>query len=172
MEFCDRIKKENLKSFAHLGKKMNVRGGSPNEAILRADRRLFAQMIVIAETRKLSMSSVISHPLGPLPWSLARELQKDVPAAETISQPSAFIIDGMAMVQRLKGDHMSFAEIADVLMTMIMREGATSRRIDVVFDVYREISIENTERERREEVTQETSTDIFSHIKYSSGGGL
>ena len=44
---------------------------------------------------------------------------------------------------------MSFAEIADVLMTMIMREGATSRRIDVVFDVYREISIKNTEREKR-----------------------
>ena len=44
---------------------------------------------------------------------------------------------------------MSFAEIADVLMTMIMREGATSRRINVVFDVYREISIKNTEREKR-----------------------
>ena len=54
------------------------------------------------------------------------------------------------MVQRLKGDHKTFAEIADVLMSMILREGATSKRIDVVFDVYRETSIKNTEREREE----------------------
>ena len=53
------------------------------------------------------------------------------------------------MVQRLKGDHKTFAEIADVLMAMILREGATSKRIDVVFDVYRETSIKNTEREKR-----------------------
>ena len=32
---------------------------------------------------------------------------------------------------------------------MILREGATSKRIDVVFDVYRETSIKNTEREKR-----------------------
>ena len=34
-------------------------------------------------------------------------------------------------------------------MSMILREGATSKRIDVVFDVYRETSIKNTEREKR-----------------------
>ena len=65
MKFCDRIKKENVKSFAHLGKKMNVRGGSPNEVVLRADRTLFAQMMVIAETRKLSMSSLTHLDLFP-----------------------------------------------------------------------------------------------------------
>ena len=32
---------------------------------------------------------------------------------------------------------------------MILREGATSKRIDVVFNVFREASIENTEREKR-----------------------
>ena len=121
-------------------------------------------MIVIAETRKLSMSSVLSHPLGPLPWALAsadgslrkttkstlaKELQKDIPAVEAIPQPSACIIDGMAMVQRLKGDHMTFADIADALMAMVLREGAAGKRIDVVFDVYREMSIKNTEREKR-----------------------
>ena len=34
-------------------------------------------------------------------------------------------------------------------MSMILREGATSKRIDVVFDVYRETSIKNREREKR-----------------------
>ena len=140
---------------------MKVRRGTANEAILKADRALFAQMI---KTRELSMSTVLSHPLGPLPWtlatddgslrknkksSLAKDLQKDVPAAELILPSSACIIDGMALAQRLKGDGNTFAEIADTLMAMVLREGASSKQIDVVFDVYRQTSIKNTERERR-----------------------
>ena len=73
---------------------MEVQKGSTNEIIVTADRRLFVKMIVIAETRKLTMSSVLSHPLGPLPWALAspdgslrknnngtleKEPQKDIP---------------------------------------------------------------------------------------------
>ena len=96
VKFNDSMKKAQLKTFSNLGKEMKVRRGTANEAILRADRALFAQMIVIAETRELSMSTVLSHPLGPLPWSLAtddgslrknkksslaKDLQKDVPAA-------------------------------------------------------------------------------------------
>ena len=34
-------------------------------------------------------------------------------------------------------------------MAMVLREGAAGKRIDVVFDVYREMSIKNTEREKR-----------------------
>ena len=64
------------------------------------------------------MSEVLAHPLGPLPWtmakpddmlrktnkaSLAKELQKNVQAANVIPQPSACLIDGMTLVQRLKG---------------------------------------------------------------------
>ena len=55
----------------------------------------------------------------------------------------------MSMVQRLKGDHKTFAEIADPVMTTILREGPTSKRVDVAFDVYRKMSIENTQREKR-----------------------
>ena len=92
---------------------MEVQKGTTNEIIVRGDRRLFAQMIVIAETRKLTMSSVLSHPLGPLPWALAspdgslrknnngtfaKEPHKDIPSIEANPNPSACIIDGMSMV--------------------------------------------------------------------------
>ena len=80
--------------------------------------------------------------------SLAKDLQKDVAAAESIPPSSTCIIDEMPLVQRLKGDGNTFAEIADALMAMVLR-GASSKQIDVVFDVYRETSIKNTERERR-----------------------
>ncbi|KAK3751112.1 hypothetical protein QZH41_016239, partial [Actinostola sp. cb2023] len=164
INFHGKMTKAKLKTFSDLNKKMKLRQGTAKEIILKADRALFAQMIVIAETRELSMRSVLSHPLGPLPWALAsadgslkktnkstlaKELQKNIPAVESIPEPSACIIDGMAMVQRLKGDHKSFAEVADALMAMFLREGATSNRIDVVFDVYRETSIKNMEREKR-----------------------
>ena len=69
----DSMKKAQLKTFSNLGKEMKVRRGTANEAILRADRALFAQIIVIAETRELNMSTVLSHPLGPLPWPLATD---------------------------------------------------------------------------------------------------
>ena len=92
-------------------------------------------MIVIAESRNLRMSEVLAHPVGPLPWtlaksdgtlrktnkaSLAKELQKNVQAADVVPQPSACSVDGMALVQRLKGDQKTrFAEIAEHLLSRI-----------------------------------------------------
>ena len=38
-----------------------------------------------------------------------------------IVQPSAFVIDAMALVQRLKGDHEMFAEVANVQLGAAQR---------------------------------------------------
>ena len=118
VRFHDSMSKAILKTFKHMNKKVELRKGTAKEIVLKADRTLFAQMIVIAEARQLSMKEVLSHSLGPLPWSLAapdgslkniaksslaKELQKDAPAVESLLPRSACIIDGMAMVQRLKG---------------------------------------------------------------------
>ena len=98
-------------------------------------------MIAITESRNFQMNEVLAHPLGPLPWTLAKpdgtlrklnkaslgkELQKNVQAADVIPQPSACLIDGMAVVQHLQDDQKTFAE---------------SHRIDAVFDDYRDNSI-------------------------------
>ena len=71
VKFHDSITKAKLKTFTHLNKKVPVKAGKNQEVIIKADRRLFAQMIVIAESRDLQMREVLFHPLGPLPWSLA-----------------------------------------------------------------------------------------------------
>ena len=55
----------------------------------------------------------------------------------------------MVLVQRLKGDHKKVSDVADSLFGMVLHEGASSKRIDVILDVYRENSIKNTEREHR-----------------------
>ena len=100
-------------------------------------------MIIIAESRKLKMIEVLCQPLGPLPWaldsadgllrktnkaSLAKALQKNRTAADVIPQPCARIIDGMAMVQKIRGDQKTFAEVADSMMSMVLHEGTDSQR--------------------------------------------
>ena len=71
------------------------------------------------------------------------------------------------------GDHKTFADTAYALMAIILREGATSRSIDLVFDVYRETSVKNTEIEKRGGgVSRESSTaEMFSQIIESNNEG-
>ena len=59
------------------------------------------------------------------------------------------MIDAMALVQRLEGDHKTFAEVAESLLSLVLLEGSNSKRIDVIFDVYKENFINNAEREKR-----------------------
>ena len=51
--------------------------------------------------------------------------------ADVIPQPSAYMIDAMALVQRLKGDHKTFAEVTESLLSLVLHEGSNSNRIDV-----------------------------------------
>ena len=83
---------------------------------------------------------------------LGRELEKLVQPTAEIPSPSVYVIDGMALVQKLKvSDQMTFGQIADATLSHVLQEGGNTRCIDVVFDSYNEISIKSAERERREE---------------------
>ena len=55
------------------------------------------------------------------------------------------------MVKKIRADQKTFAAVADSLMYMVLYEGTDRQRIDVVFDVYRDNSINNSEREREGE---------------------
>ena len=68
--FHDSMSKAMLKTFKHK-QEYGAPKRTAKEIVLKADRTLCARIIVIAEARQLSMKEVLSHPLGPLPWSLA-----------------------------------------------------------------------------------------------------
>jgi len=159
-KFHDNMKKKNLKTFTHIRKKPRKQEQA-KQVVLKADRNLFGHMILVAQSRDLNISDVLAHPLGPLPWALAngdgslrktnkaalaRELEKNVSPAEVIPQPSATIIDGMSLVQKMKGNDQTFAQLAESVLLMVLHEGTQSQRIDVVFDVYKETSIKDAER--------------------------
>ena len=162
--FYERIPRLKLKTFDNT-KRPNLKS-SRTEVILKSDNRLFRQMILVASSRKLSMKEVLKHPLGPIPWSLAnadgtpkktnkaalaRKLEEKAAPAEDMERPSACIIYGMSVVQKLKGDHLTFEELADQILAVasVLRIGDGSERIDVVFDVYTQFSIKRAERTLR-----------------------
>lgn len=152
-----------MKTFSDINKPRLAKSTN-KETVLKADHKLFGHMVLIATSRKLDMRSVLTHPLGPLPWSLsncdgnlkktskatlARQLEKNVSLVETIPQPSTCIIDGISLVQNVHGDNKTFAEVLEELFISALRSGAQSSHIDVVFDVYRDESIKNAERVNR-----------------------
>ena len=53
----------------------------------------------------------------------------------------------MSLIQKLQVDHHTFGKIAEMALSRVLREGEGSSRIDVVFDVYRDVSIKSVERE-------------------------
>lgn len=59
------------------------------------------------------------------------------------------MIDAMTLIQGLKRDYKTFDEVAKSSLCLVLYEGSYSNRMDVRFDVYKENSIKNAEREKR-----------------------
>ena len=135
---------------------------------MKAEKNLFCMMRLISQNRDLDMKDVLAHPLGPTPWSLVcnnETLRKTNKAAmgkilETLTLPSknisdnsTCVIDAMSVVQKTKGNHKTFQEVAETLFVKVLAEGNGSSRLDIIFDVYREKSIKNAERKKRANTT-------------------
>ena len=159
VKFHDKMTKQRLKTFSTIGTKTARTKGQ--NVVLKADRNLFSQMSLVAESRSVNMKDVLAHLLSLLPWALAhadgslrktnkaalaRELEKNVSPAEAIPTPSTCIIDGMGLVQRMNGNNKTFAQLVESVLAMVLYVGGQSGRIDVVFDVYRQPSIKDSAR--------------------------
>jgi hypothetical protein len=55
--------------------------------------------------------------------ALATALQKNVSVAESLPNNSASVIDGMSLVQKFRGDHDTFGDVAKALFSMVLRAG-------------------------------------------------
>ena len=167
-KFHDPMKLKKLKTFSSLSKKRNVKAHG-RTMILKADRSLFGRIIILGQKRKIEVRELLHYSLGPLPWALATpegfprktnkaalasHLQKDIHLADSLLRNSTIIIDGMSLVQKLNvgGGQTAYGMVASSLLSMSLHEGSQSKRIDVFFDTYRQISIKNAERTIRGEV--------------------
>ena len=140
--FFERLPRLNLKTFDGAKRcKTKVNG---KEVILKSDNRLFAHMVLVALPRKLSMKEVLKDSLGPMPWLLAntdgaprktnkaaltRKLEAKASPADEMEYPSACIIDGMSVVEKMKGDKLTFEELAEYMLVSVIRTSATTMDI-------------------------------------------
>ena len=113
----------------------------------------------------MDLRYLLTHELGPLPWSLALPdgllvktnkaslsmlLENGVECLPSLpDQTTAVIIDAMAMLQTLVRVPDRFSELAEMVMTRILIEAGETERIDFVGDQYPVISIKNKERNKR-----------------------
>ena len=110
------------------------------------------------------MREVLKHPLCPLLWALsncdytlkktnksliARHIERRVASDESIPLSSACIIDGMSLVNKIRGDNRTFGDIAKSIFLIAIQSGNASSRKEIVFDHYKGNSMKTTEREDR-----------------------
>ena len=69
VKFHDKMTKQILKTLSTIGTKTARTKGQ--NVVLRADRNLFSQMILVDGSRSVNMKDVLAHQVGPLPWALA-----------------------------------------------------------------------------------------------------
>ena len=123
------------------------------EIMLKADRKVFGNMLLIALNRNLDMRQVFSHPLGPFNWALpnvdgtmkktnkaalAKQLESYVSPAEEVYHPSATLVDAMSVIHKLHGENHTFEELSDYIFLQMLHAGRGSNRIDVISYVYTE----------------------------------
>ena len=64
-------------------------------------------------------------------------------------QHSATVIDGMAIFWKVNGNKKTLRAILNPVLAIALAEAEGSVRIDIVFDVYKDVSIKNAERQSR-----------------------
>ena len=126
-----------------------------------AQSAIFGKIALISQSRTVELKEIFKYPLGTVPYTLADEMgimiktnKLDLPAAlekgtvlvDQMPKSSASIIDGMALVRKIKTTGLMFSQLADKIFDVAMSSCRESRRIDIVFDVYFEESIKNVER--------------------------
>ena len=157
------IKKLRLGTFSKIKKQVTVKIKGKNVQF-NYQSDLFGKIALILQKRSIDLEEVFMYPLGPIPYALADdlgvmvktrklellfELEKDIIYVDKIPRYSCSVIDGMALVRKIKGTGLTFNQLANDLLNTVLSTGIESTRIDVVFDVYKDYSIKNAERKRR-----------------------
>ena len=165
VNFYDTIKKLKLGTFTQLTAKSVKIKKSGKVAQFTAQSNIFGKIALIQQFRPLDLKEVFCYPLGPVPWALSttsgelvktnksallHHLEKGSTDTQIVRKPFASIIDGMALVRKIKPAGHTYSSFADQVLKVAVTSSVGAERIDIVFDVYRKNSIKNAERGNRE----------------------
>ena len=105
------------------------------KVVIRADRDLFARLLVIQEKREVSMKDFLGCLLGPVAWSLATVignvfkytksdlltcLENKINLVNHISAAAAGAYDGMCIIHQLPTDFHTFRNLSDYVLKGII----------------------------------------------------
>lgn len=131
--FYDPIKKKNLRTFNPKQARKVVKI-KQKEVLLKADRKMFARLLVIQRSRSVDLREVLQYSLGPIAWSLANEdgsiyksvksklldaLECKMQSISEIPDDGALIFDGMCIIQQLPPGLATFGHISDLILRRI-----------------------------------------------------
>ena len=162
ISFFDTIKRCNIPPF-RVRKRKSCKL-TDKVVSIESSKDLFSKIAIIAQTRHVDLSELFCYLLGALPLALAEtdgslkktskanllhKLEGDTLPIQDMPSNSAVIIDGMAVVRQIKTSKITFEQFATNLLYYVLSIGKECKRVDVVFDVYRDVSIKDVERNRR-----------------------
>ena len=167
--FWEPIPNMKINTFSSANKKIHVKS-SDKLVTVNSDRDLFGRLLIVSNTRQISLKDVLSFELSPVPYSLANAdgslrkgtksvlcslLEKDVKVVQqltTLPNPTVVIIDGIAIMQMSKSAGTStFGDLSEKHYNIFTAPLFSNNcvQVHVVFDQYWENSIKEGERERR-----------------------
>ena len=167
--FWEPIPNMKIKTFSSANKKIHVKS-SDKLVTVNADRDLFGRLLIVSNTRQISLKDVLSFELSPVPYSLANAdgslrkgtksvlsslLEKDVNVVQQLTalpNPTVVIMDSIAIIQMSKSAGTStFGDLSEKYYNIFTAPLFSNNcvQVHVVFDQYWENSIKEGERERR-----------------------
>ncbi len=110
--------------------------------MVRADRDLFARLLIVAQNRALDIKDVLRYEIGPMPWSLASVdgslvktnkaklmecMEKNTLPVEQIPPNAAVIIDAMAILQSITSPPTTSRDLAIMIFDKITAHKVMTR---------------------------------------------
>ena len=121
------LKKLRLSTFTSMSKKVKVKVKG-REVQFPFQSEIIGKIALIAQSRSVDLQEIFKYPLGSFPYALADsmgtmiktkkadllvELEKDTTYVNSFSKSSCSIVDGMAIVRKVKFVGLTFDKAAD-----------------------------------------------------------
>lgn len=149
--FWEALPKMNIKTFASLAKKVQVKQSDEKLVKINADRSLFGRLLIPSNTRNIDLRDVLTYELSPVPCALAH-------TDGTLRKSNKSILltvleDSVQVLPRLPCDNgtSTFGKMASHYFNTVTAPLGKNNcsRVDIVFDRYEKVdSIKESERRR------------------------
>ena len=151
------LPKSNLQTFGNPVKSRTVKSTATAVSV-KADRGLFARMVVIAHHRQMNMQEVLTYPLATADGAptktatsaLLHILEGKAQPVEYVPASAVWLLDGVDILHSMTDVPRTFSCLASYVFQLVKSAASQDRtRTDLIMDQYPDVSIKTPERERR-----------------------